>query len=485
MENITDINQVKMEVLKKIAEYSYENTLLQKAENIPYELVPGPKPHFRCCIYREREILRQRVRLAMGKVPSNSHYTVNDGTQIVHVISSACEGCPIARFTVTSNCHNCLARKCMKACKFGAISTTDNGAYIDKNKCKKCGQCVQACPYGAIVDIQRPCIKSCPVDAIVIDENDLAMIDESKCINCGKCIVSCPFGAVGELSMLSIVIDTIIMERDDIYAMVAPAIEGQFGDVPVSVLKAAIKDLGFTDVIEVALGADAVSVAETEEVIERAGEGKKTTSSCCPAFVNLIEKHFPALKENVSSTVSPMVAAARLIKAAKPEAVIVFIGPCVAKKNEALKHYIGEINYVLTFEELEAMFEVKGIDFSKYEGIAEEATKYGKGFAKSGGVSNAVMEVAKERGDDIELKTMKCSGIDECKKALMMLKSGKLPVDFIEGMACESGCVNGPVKVRELIAGRRVFDKYADNKNENVIKNFNDKNMGEINIHKR
>ncbi len=485
MENITDINQIKMAVLRKTAEYAYNGTLTQKADEIPFELISGPKPEFRCCIYREREIIRQRVRLSMGQIPAGSHYTVNDGTQVVHVISAACEGCPIARFTVTDNCHNCLARKCIKACKFGAITRTDRGAYIDKTKCKKCGQCLLACPYGAIVDIQRPCIKACPVDAIQIDENDLAMIDESKCINCGKCVVGCPFGAVSDVSMISNVIDTIVKGENKVYAMIAPAIEGQFGDFPIPVLKSAIKALGFYEVLEVALGADAVAIAETEEVIERAKEGKKTTTSCCPAFVNLIEKHFPQLKDNISTTVSPMVATARLIKAADPTAVIVFIGPCIAKKNEALKHYIGEINFVLTFEELEAMFEVKEINFADYESENEDATKYGKGFAKSGGVTNAVVEVIAEKGNDIDLKTMKCSGIDECKKAMLMLKSGKIPVDFIEGMACENGCVNGPAKVKDLMMGRRIFDKYADNKKIDIIQNYNDKKMNELNIHRK
>lgn len=485
MENITDINQIKMAVLKKTAEYAYKGILAQKAEEIPYELVKGPKPEFRCCIYREREIMRQRVRLSMGRIPAVTHYSVNDGTQAVHVISAACEGCPIARFTVTANCHNCLARKCIKACKFGAISITEAGAYIDKTKCKKCGKCVLACPYGAIVDIQRPCIKSCPVDAITIDENDLAIIDERKCINCGKCVAACPFGAVSDVSMISNVIDTIVKGEGNVYAMLAPAAEGQFGDVPISVLKEGIKDLGFFDAAEVALGADAVSVSETEEVVERAAKGQQTTSSCCPAFVNYIEKNFPMLKENVSTTVSPMVAAARLIKASDPNATIVFIGPCIAKKNEALKHYIGEINYVLTFEELQAMLEVKNIDFNDYTGVNETATRYGKGFAKSGGVANAVMQVVKEKEYDADIKTMKCSGIDECKKALMLLKSGKIPVDFIEGMACEGGCINGPAKLDDYMVGKRIFDKYADNKNGEIVKTVNDNEFEGVNIHKR
>lgn len=484
MENITDVNQIKMEVLKTIAKYAYEGTLEEKVDEIPYELIPGSQAQFRCCVYREREIIRQRIRMGMGKLPTNSHYKHSDCSQIVHVISSACEGCPIARFTVTDNCHNCLAQKCIKACKFGAITKTPKGAYIDKTKCKKCGQCVQACPYSAIVDIERPCIKTCPVDAITMDKNDLAYIHEDKCINCGLCITRCPFGAISDVSMLSIVIASLLVEDQNVYAIIAPAIEGQFGDVSVTAIKEAIKDLGFKDCIEVALGADAVALNEAEEVIENASEGKKTTSSCCPAFVNLVNKHFPTLSQNVSTTVSPMVAAARHIKSFDENATIVFIGPCFAKKNEALKHYIGEVDYVLTFEELDAMFEVKNIDFSKYNGIAEEATRYGKGFAKSGGVTNAVLEVMREKEEETEIKTIACSGIAECKKALLMLKNGRLPEDFIEGMACEQGCINGPAKVKELKLSKKVFDKFANTSNENIIKTNNEKNMDKLNIHR-
>ena len=183
MEKITDINQIKNSILYKVAEYAYEGTLEDKMDSIPYELTDPIVPSFRCCVYREREILRQRVRLAMGKLPSDLHYEKTDNTQIVHVMKSACEGCPIDRVTVTNNCQNCLAQKCMKACRFGAIMHTPTGAYIDKTKCKNCGACVKACPYNAIVDIERPCIKACPVNAVDMDENDLAKIDEDKCIN--------------------------------------------------------------------------------------------------------------------------------------------------------------------------------------------------------------------------------------------------------------------------------------------------------------
>lgn len=483
MDKVTDINQIKMAVLKKVVEYAYEGTLDDKADDIPYELAPGIKPKFRCCTYREREIFRQRVRLSMGKLPTNPHYKKTNLTQVVHVISAACEGCPIERFTVTSNCHNCLAQKCIQACNFGAITKTPQGAVIDKTKCKKCGKCVEACPYSAIVDIERPCLKTCPVGAITIDADDLAYIDDEKCINCGQCVLGCPFGAISDVSMISNVIDIIRKDNSNCYAMIAPAIEGQFGDYPISVYKEAIRQLGFKDCYEVALGADVVAYREAEEVINNIQNGKKTTTSCCPAFVNLIEKHFPELKGNISTTVSPMVATARFIREMDEDATIVFIGPCIAKKNEALSHYIDEVNFVLTFEELQAMFEVKGVSFREIEN-KESATKYGKGFARAGGVTNAVLKVIEEKELDFKLCASKCAGVAECKKALLMLKNGKLQEDFIEGMACENGCVNGPGKAKYLNETKKIFDKYADNQNTEIIKNSQDKKIDEINIHK-
>lgn len=484
MDKITDINQIKMEVLKKTAEYAFNGDIMEKFDNIPFEMIQGIKPKFRCCVYREREIMRQRVRLSMGKLPSTSHHREGDCAQIVHVISSACEGCPIARFTVTSNCHSCLAQKCIKACKFGAITKTPTGAFIEPSKCKKCGLCEKACPYSAIVDIERPCIRACPVDAITMDENDLAFIDDKKCINCGKCVISCPFGAVSDMSMITSVIYEIKKENNHVYAMFAPSVQGQLGDTTVASLKAGIKALGFKDCVEVAYGADAVAYTEALEVVENIKNGKKTTTSCCPAFVNLIRKHYPTLIDNISTTVSPMVATARYIRKQDPRAIIVFIGPCIAKKYEAVNDYVGEINMVLTVEELQAMLEVKQIDFADYPGDDEElATKFGKGFAKSGGVTASVMQVLKEKGVDTELKALKCNGIDECKKALLMLKNGRLLQDFVEGMSCDGGCVNGPAKNTDLMYNKKIFDKYANVERESIEDNINEMKMSEFNMH--
>lgn len=483
MEHITDVNQIKNAVLYKIAEYTYEGTLESKYENIPYEITDPIEPTFRCCVYREREILRQRVRLAMGRLPSELHYRKTDNTQIVHVMLAACEGCPIDRITVTNNCQNCLAKRCMKACKFDAIVHTPNGAYIDKTKCKNCGACAKACPYNAIVDIERPCIKACPVNAVDMDEHDLAKIDEDKCINCGQCVSKCPFGAIGAASMMTNVINSIKHNPEHTYAMIAPSIEGQFGTATIPQLKKAIIDLGFKDCYEVALGGDAVAWSEAEELIENIKNGSKMTTSCCPAFYNMIMKHYPEVRDKVSTTGSPMIASAKAIRAKDPLAEVVFIGPCIAKKNEVVARYLGEISAAMTLDELSAMFAVKKIDPESYEDGEQLATRYGKGFARSGGVSSAVLKVVQEKGSELKPKVKVCNGAAECKIALQMLKLGKLPEDIIEGMACEGGCVNGPMRQYDLIDSKKVFDKNVNVENTEIINTCKENGYDGLNIH--
>ena len=155
------------------------------------------RQQFRCCIYKEREIIRQRVRLAEGKAPG-----LTDDGNVIQVISSACEDCPISSYIVTENCQNCLGKACINACKFGAIEPGRTRSHIDPAKCKECGRCAQACPYNAIAHLKRPCKFSCPVNAITYDEHGISVIDKKKCIRCGKCIHSCPFGAIGSKSFI-------------------------------------------------------------------------------------------------------------------------------------------------------------------------------------------------------------------------------------------------------------------------------------------
>lgn len=436
-----DIGTIKHEVLYEVAQLAFRNELARKEDALPYEMIPGPHANFRCCIYKEREIIRQRIRLAQGKSPSAN----KDNKNIVQVISSACEECPITRFVVTDNCQKCMGKRCQNACNFQAITMLSDRAHIDPSKCKECGKCAQACPYNAIADLKRPCKRSCPVDAISMDENGIVEIDVERCISCGACIKNCPFGAISDRSFMVDVID-LILSGSRVYAMVAPAIEGQFGaSVTTGIIAEAIKALGFEDVFEVALGADLVAASESEEWAEAYKRGERKTTSCCPAFVNMIKKHFPSLIQNISSTVSPMQATAKYIKALHPDAVCVFIGPCIAKKGEVLDNIAdGGADYALTFDELYAMFRAKEIEVASFGGNLQQGSIYAKNFAVAGGVTASVLEALKEKGIEADIKVKGCNGAAECKKALMMMKAGKLPEQFIEGMSCEGGCVNGP-----------------------------------------
>lgn len=467
---VTDINKIRYEVNVEVAKAAFANQLDEKRDEIPYAIIPGNTPSYRCCVYREREIIRQRVRLAEG----HSAVAGVENKNIVQVLPAACEGCPINRFSVTNNCQMCMAKKCMGACNFGAITFEQGRAHIDPKKCKECGKCAEACPYNAIADLMRPCKRSCPVDAISLDDDMIVVIDEEKCINCGQCVINCPFGAISDKSFMVDVIK-LINQGKKVYAMVAPAIEGQFGaDVSVGMIRQAVKALGFEDMYEVSLGADFVSKNEAEELAEKLEEGKKMTTSCCPAFVNMIKKHFPQVLENMSTTVSPMTATGRIIKAMDSEAVCVFIGPCIAKKGEVIDSITyGGADYAMTYEELASMFEAKDIDPADFEEELQQGSKYGKNFSVSGGVTASVIEVFKEKNHDVDVKVAKCNGAAECKKALMMLKLGRLPEDFVEGMVCVGGCVNGPMminKERTFMKDRNAQINKADDRGilENV-----------------
>ena len=348
--NDATILRLKHDVLYEVAKRAYEGTLEEERDQLPYEMIPGPQAQYRCCIYKEREIIRQRVRLAEGKCPSGY-----DSMNVVQVIGAACEECPIASYIVTDNCRMCMGKACQNSCNFGAIYMGNEHAHIDPNKCKECGKCAQACPYNAIAHLERPCKKVCPVDAITYNEYGICVIDEDKCIQCGACIHSCPFGAIGTKTFLVDII-RLMKAGQKVVAMVAPATEGQFGNnITMGSWKTALKKIGFADMVEVGLGGDMTAAYEAEEWAEAYKEGKKMTTSCCPAFVNMIKKHFPMLEENMSTTVSPMCAVSRMLKSQDPNIITVFIGPCIAKKSEALDlNIIDNADYALTFGEVRA-----------------------------------------------------------------------------------------------------------------------------------
>ena len=472
-----NVLKVKHKILEEVARLAFAGELEEKRDGIAMKIVPGPTPQFRCCIYKEREIVRQRVRLAEGKAPG-----MFDDGNVIQVISSACEDCPISSVTVTENCQNCAGKACINACKFGAIEIGRYRSHINANKCKECGKCVQACPYNAIAQLKRPCKFSCPVDAISYDEQGISVIDESKCIRCGKCIHSCPFGAIGSKAQIVPVINA-IRSGKRVYAMLAPATEGQFGvDITMASWKKALKEVGFTDMIEVGLGGDLTAKYEAEEWAEAYRDGKKKVTSCCPAFVNMVRKHYPQLSENISTTISPMCAISRMIKAKDPEAVTVFIGPCLAKKSEVVDQKIeGNADYVLVYSEIRSIMRAKGVELKPCENEYQESSVYGKRFGNSGGVTAAVLQSLKEMGEECDISVCKANGADECKKALLLMKVGRLPENFVEGMICEGGCVGGPSAFNTDMKAqkdRETLMKAADNRmiHEN-LKNYDEKSF--------
>lgn len=474
--NDAAILDIKHKVMLEVAKLAWDGKLDERREDLPYEMVPGPRAQFCCCIYKERELIRQRIRLAEGRCPSGQ-----ESSNVVQVIGAACEECPIASYIVTDNCRKCMGKACQNSCNFGAISMGQTHAYIDPDKCKECGKCAQACPYNAIAHLERPCKKICPADAITYDEYGICVIDDHKCIRCGACIHTCPFGAIGTKTDIVEVINA-IRSGKRVIAMLAPATEGQFGtDITMASWRTALKKAGFADMVEVGLGGDMTAAAEAEEWAEGYKQGKKMTTSCCPAFVNMIKIHFPTLEGNASTTVSPMCAVSRMIKQEDPEAVTVFIGPCIAKKSEVKDHNIsGNADYAMTYGEIRSLMYGKDIELEPEDNRYQASSVFGKRFGDGGGVAAAVLQCFKEMGEDINPEVMKCNGAAECKKALLLMRAGKLPADFVEGMVCEGGCVGGPSRNMAVAESKRFRDNLigqADDRKilENLVKQGADK----------
>lgn len=461
----TNVQELKYKVLKEIAKNSWNGTLLENYSMIPSLIIPGPKPSMRCCIYKERAIVLERMKMAQGGDKNNPN--------IVEVIKVACDECPVGGYQVTSSCRGCIAHRCEKACHKSAISfdAKTRMAVIDKSKCINCGLCAKACQYQAIMDFKRPCESACQVKAISMGEDFAANINEEKCIRCGHCVSQCPFGAIMDKSYITDVIEMIkssnYSKNEHVYAVVAPSISSQFKYATLGQVISAIKELGFYSVVEAALGADMVSFSEAKELSEKG----TLTSSCCPAFVTLIHKNYPNLKDSISHNMSPMATIAKYIKSVDATSKVIFIGPCIAKKDELHKENVSKyVDSVLTFEELQALIDSKEIDASKLEeSKLDNASYYGRIFARSGGLSDAVKEAIKEQNLDFTLKPIIADGIVNCKSALnkFTLKDGN--VNFIEGMACISGCIGGPCCLTHEIRDKTEVDKYGQEAKEKTI----------------
>lgn len=454
-----DVQMIKYEVLKEVTKMAAAGTLKANYKSIAKKIIPGPKARTRCCIYNERAIIQERVKLAMGGNRRNPN--------IIEVISIACDECPIDRFTITEACRGCIAHKCSEVCPANAILTVNKRAYIDTNKCIECGKCKEACPYNAVSDVMRPCKRACGAKALNFDEDKKAIIDNEKCIQCGSCVYQCPFGAIMDKSSIVDVVEQLEKARKDadthVYAIVAPAISSQFAYAKIGQVVSGIKALGFHDVIEVALGADLVAEHEAAELAEKIPAGEALTSSCCPAFVKYIKINYPELVSHISTTVSPMIALSRLIKQLDPGAIVVFIGPCTSKKAEIHEQGIaGATDYAITFEELQAMLDAYEIPIEDCEELPlNNASFFGRIFARAGGLTAAVENVLQTKYSDLQVKTTACDGIKECEKALKLLKFNRLDADFIEGMACIGGCIGGAASLTHGPKDKNEVDKYG------------------------
>ena len=477
------ITDIRKKVFTEVARMAYNGGDYTKAEDLPYIIVPGDQPLHRESIFLERAIAGERVRLAMGLGirPVQTRSLMTEGMDnaaiaeayyeppLVNIIPYACHACPTNRYQVTEHCQNCLAASCQKVCPKGAISFANGKSLIDQEKCIKCGKCEKACPYHAIIHLERPCQASCGMDAIVTDENGKAVINQDKCVACGQCLVSCPFGAIVDKGQIFQVIQS-ILRGDQVIAIVAPAFIGQFGkhSTPGKFI-AAMKALGFHRIVEVAVGADMCTIEEAKDFLEKVpAEQNYMATSCCPAWHSMIEKLFPGEMGKISMTLTPMVFTARLMKKKYPGCKVVFVGPCAAKKLEAIRSDIrSDVDFVLTFEELQGMFEAKEIDFETIEPMYDlnEGTAAGRGFAVSGGVAGAVEKLIHETNPDVEVKTARAEGLRDCRKLMLMAKAGKYNGYLLEGMACPGGCVAGagtllPVELAANVVGR--YQKEAD-----------------------
>ena len=459
----TKVQHLKYKVLREVARQAWNDTLMENLLDIPQIIVPGKEATMRCCVYKERAIVGERVKLAMGGNKNNPN--------VIEVIDIACDECPVGGYEVTESCRGCLAHRCDDVCKKKALYFDEHHvAHIDKTKCVECGMCSKVCPYSAIVSRKRPCQNACKVKAITMNEDKSAAILNEKCISCGACVYQCPFGAIMDKSFI---LDAIKLLKEapetgnKVYAVVAPSIASQFTYAKLGQVITGLKKLGFHTVVEAALGADMVAQAESKELAEKGF----LTSSCCPAFVTYIRKTFPKLADNISHNLSPMAMISRYIKETTPGAKIVFIGPCMAKKMEIQQDSVREwVDVALTFEELQALFDSRDLDITTMEeDVLDNASYFGRIFARCGGLSDAVAEGLKEQGIDFDLKGCSCDGIEACRMALLKASRNVLDANFIEGMACIGGCIGGAGCLTHGEKNRAEVDKYGHEAHEKTI----------------
>ena len=477
--SVTDIRR---QVFAAIAKMAYEDNVDygSRMEAIPYEIIQGNQGKYRGNVFLERAIVGERLRLGMGLPVRDAGEAapISDGIEesviaekfydqpLINIIPFACNSCPEKKVMVTNACQGCISHQCVEVCPKNAAHIVDGHSEIDQDLCIKCGRCIDACPYNAIVKIERPCAASCGMNAIHCGENGEAVIDYDKCVSCGQCLVNCPFGAIVDKGQIFQTIYA-MKQGHPVVACVAPAFVGQFGPTATpEKVKAALKELGFADVVEVAIGADLCTIEESEDFLDKVPEKQPfMATSCCPAWSVMAKKEFPQVKDYISMALTPMVLTARMVKTDNPDVKVAFIGPCAAKKLEASRRSVrSDVDFVLTFEEVAGMMHGKGIDVAAIAPDPEEmdlGTGAGREFAVSGGVAKAVKSLINKNHPDIDVKVQAAEGLKNCRTMLMMAKAGRLNGYLLEGMACPGGCVAGAGTIQPIAKSQAAVKKYA------------------------
>lgn len=481
-----------------------DGTLESTIDTLPEKLYPdGSSPRYYDTLEAERAVCRKTLYSVLGHVVDTANPPTQplsealrqtqarnpkDYVSQVSVIPEGCHKCNYSKYYVTDACEGCVARPCITNCPKKCITRVDGKARIDASKCIGCGMCEKNCPYNAILKRKIPCVDDCPVDAISKDAEGRSIIDPAKCIHCGKCMVRCPFGTIVMPSQIVDVV-TKIKAGKQVIACLAPAVLAQYTGTPAQIHHACLK-AGFSEMVEVAVGADTTSINECQEYLEHVGTGHQPVmaTSCCPAWVRAVRVHVPGLAPYISSTASPMVYTANLMKKKYPDCVTVFVGPCNAKRTEALG--IPDQDHVLTSEELLCLFTAHKIDVmkmpkddpSKTRLPSLESTNYCITQAVTEAVVHAVPKAVdriKAHGhtaeQKVELKPVFISPLD--KKSFKQVqgwgqKLPTIPGNLIECMCCDGGCIAGPgnvvaptigaTRIKKLLSERPKYQDIED-----------------------
>ena len=475
-----DVINIRRMAFASIARMAYEDEDLNTLHNETYKALPGEVARYRENIFRERAVFGERLRMALGLDARTAADTgpITEGIEeidvdtrvfkepLVSVIKIACEACPERFIHISDNCRFCLAHPCSNVCPKNAISPGDGRMVIDQEKCIKCKKCLAECPYHAILETGRPCAEACGVKAIASDYLGRAEIEPEKCVACGACITACPFGAITDKSQIYQVVKAIKKNDTPVYGIIAPSFTGQFGSLITSAqVKAAIRQLGFADVIEVGLGADLTTMNEAKEFLETVPKERPYMgTSCCFSWKMMVQKNFPDQDPLISESSTPMIYTAKQMKKRNANAKIVFIGPCISKKLEGLQPHVRDyVDFVITFEELMGMFVARDIEPGAIETDEEmqDASTTGRGYAVQGGVAKAVVARAKEIDPDREIVVENADGLADCVMLIRMAKAGKKNGMLLEGMACSGGCIGGPGTVVPRHRSRKANADFA------------------------